>query len=313
MSTSEGGPLLVTGADGFVGTHLCDRALERGLEVVSVGRSGEMRRVDVRDGHAVGRLVADLRPAAVIHLASPPAHQVGTWDGLAEALQGAGNVIAAVDRATPGTPVLVPGSAAQYGMGGPGRLTEESPTVPVSLYGAVKCICEAAALSDPLRGKARVIWTRSFNHVGPGQSRAAPVASWAAQAAAAERAGGGTIRTGSLDHVRDFLDVRDVADAYLDLVASDAAGVVNVCSGKGVALAEIVEMFVSLSRVEVRIERDPALLRTPDPPRIVGEPARLEALTGFKPKYDLARSLRDVLDEWRHYGNQQSSPVKGGV
>jgi GDP-4-dehydro-6-deoxy-D-mannose reductase len=158
---------------------------------------------------------------------------------------------------------------------------------------------ELAALAAPLRGPARVIWTRSFNHVGPGQPPSAPVGGWVAQAVAAERAGDGAIRTGRLDRYRDFLDVRDVAAAYLDLVASDASGAVNVCSGRPAQLGEVAARVAELCAADVAIETDPELVRDVDPESVVGDPALLETLTGFRPKYDLRRSIEDALDAAR--------------
>jgi nucleoside-diphosphate-sugar epimerase len=125
------------------------------------------------------------------------------------------------------------------------------------------------------------------------------VPSWAKQVADAEAAGLGALKTGRLDVVRDFLDVRDVADAYLELVAGPAKGVVNVCSGTGVRLREVAEALVGLSGASISIEQDPALERAVDPPQVVGDPGRLRELTSWTPSIDLEQSLRDVLDEWR--------------
>ncbi|MEA2193991.1 MAG: GDP-4-dehydro-6-deoxy-D-mannose reductase, partial [Solirubrobacteraceae bacterium] len=152
----------------------------------------------------------------------------------------------------------------------------------------------------PLAGAARVIWARSFNHIGPGQGPSAPVADWAAQVVAAERAGGGTVRAGRLDVVRDVLDVRDVAAAYLALVLAPAAsGPVNVCSGRPLALARLMDELCAAARVALDVEQAPELIRATDPPFVVGDPGRLAELTGWRPAISLAQSIRDVLDERR--------------
>jgi GDP-4-dehydro-6-deoxy-D-mannose reductase len=96
--------------------------------------------------------------------------------------------------------------------------------------------------------------------------------------------------------VRDFLDVRDVADAYLALVASDtAAGVVNVCSGAATELRVLAALLVEQARVPVAIVRDPTLERGIDPPRVVGDPARLRELTGWRPRVTLEQSVAEML------------------
>jgi GDP-4-dehydro-6-deoxy-D-mannose reductase len=297
-----GRTVLVTGATGFVGGHVLSRAAARGLEPVAA-------RGDLRDPETALTIVSETRPRAVIHLASArPLQDDDVWQALAGDLLMAGNVLAAVRASSPTTPVLVAGSAAQYGFAGRDPVRETTPAAPLGAYGAAKTVLETACVSTALRGGVRVIWARSFNHVGPGQGLDAPVPSWARQLAEIEAAGSGVLRTGRLDVVRDFLDVRDVADAYLALVASSAEGVFNVCSGIGVRLRDVVEMLVGLSGASISVEQDPALERRVDPPHVVGDPSRIRELTSWTPRISLKRSLKDVLDEWRRVVGDQESP-----
>jgi GDP-4-dehydro-6-deoxy-D-mannose reductase len=271
--------LLATGAGGFVGRHLVARARERGLDVRTV--DGDLRDPAVARGAADG-------VTAVVHLASARRTARGA-DLVAEDLRIAVNVLDAVDA-----PVLIPGSAAEYGMGSPDPLPESAPLAPVGAYGQAKAELEAELAPRP-----NVIWTRSFNHVGPGQGDDAPVAAWARQVVDAERRGGGTVTTGSLSPVRDFLDVRDVADAYLDLIDAGQPGVVNVGSGRGTSLQEVADALVAAARVPVELAVDPSLVRSNDPPVVVADVTRLRSLTGFEPRYDLATSIADTLAELR--------------
>jgi GDP-4-dehydro-6-deoxy-D-mannose reductase len=284
--------VLLTGATGFVGRQVVGRAAVRGLEVACV-------KGDLRDPQVARSAVTAARPRAVIHLASTLRRTDQPWIALADDLVMIGNVIAAVREVVPGAVMLVPGSAAQYGDGGRRQLRENDPTTALTPYGEANCVLERACISSPLVGQVRMIFTRSFNHVGPGQGADAPIAAWARQLAEAEVAGGGVVKTGRLDVRRDFVDVRDVADAYLDLVLSDGDGIVNVCSGAAVLLADIAELLLRLVAVPVSLERDPALHRAIDPPVVVGDPTRLEHLTGFRPRIPLEQSLADVLEEHR--------------
>ncbi len=285
--------LLVTGAQGFVGRHVVARGLEQGRNVESAA-------CDLRAGAAVAELVAVASPAAVVHLAaSPRLPGVSPWHTLAEDLAMAGAVLNAVAEHAPEAPVLFAGSAAQYGMGLADPLRESDPLAPLSPYGAAKCVLERACTEAALNRGVRVIWARAFNHVGPGQGPDAPVAQWARQVAEAELAGGGTLRTGSLDVVRDVLDVRDVADAYLALVSSPAEGAVNVCSGEPTPLSLLAALVAELATVAIELELDPALLRGVDPPVVVGDPGRLRALTGWAPRVELAAGVGELLDECR--------------
>jgi GDP-4-dehydro-6-deoxy-D-mannose reductase len=198
-----------------------------------------------------------------------------------------------------GAAVLVTGSAAEYGMAHSERLAEGDEIAPLTSYGAIKALLERLVLLDPLAPGLRVLATRSFNHLGPGQGPGAAVGSWVRQIASAERDGGGALVTGRLDVVRDLLDVRDVAEAYVALLAAGATGVVNVCSGTGVTMREVAERLIGLATVPVDLQVDDRFLRDIDPPTVVGDPTRLRRLTGLTPARSLDESLRDALEEQR--------------
>jgi GDP-4-dehydro-6-deoxy-D-mannose reductase len=297
--------VLLTGATGFVGRHVVARAAARGLETAPVEG-------DLRDPEVARNAVAAARPRAVIHLASARHRTNQPWIALTDDLLMTGNMMAAVRDFVPGGVMLVPGSAAQYGDVGSRRLREDDPTRALTPYGEAKCVLERAFTSTPLVGQVRTIFTRSFNHVGPGQGADAPIAAWARQLAEAEAAGGGAVKTGRLDVRRDFLDVRDVADAYLDLVLSEGEGIVNVCSGTAILLADVAEMLLRLVGVPISLERDPVLHRPIDPPVVVGDPTRLERLTRFRPRIPLEQSLADVLEQHRARVNVEGLVVERG-
>ncbi len=293
-------PILITGAGGFVGGHVLARALERGVQTVTpVG--------DLRDPRVAHEVVSEHRPSAIVHLASCRNRWAGSpWGLLGDELLMLSHVLSAVADTVPGSPVLIPGSASQYGLAGADPVAESAPTVPINNYGALKCVLERAALG-PLAGEVRIIWARSFNLVGPGQGLDAPVPSWAHQAVEAECRGGGCLRTGNLDVVRDFLDVRDVGDAYLALLDSDAQGPVNVGSGRPVRLLEVLNDLLSGATVEIDIETDDSLRRDQDPTFVVADTTRLRELTGWQPSIGLHQSLADVLAEWRERGSQDEA------
>jgi GDP-4-dehydro-6-deoxy-D-mannose reductase len=279
--------VLVTGARGFVGRHVLARARAAGLTAAAV--EGDLRQPQVAES-----AVRELRPAGVVHLAATP-RRADPWQALTDDLAMTGALVRAVARHAPDAPIVVTGSAAQYGMGADRPLVEDDETAPVSPYGAAKATLERAVTSGPLAFGVRIIFTRSFNHIGPGQGADAPAGQWARQAIAAESAGGGALRTGDLKAIRDFLDVRDVADAYLSLVRSPARGIVNVCSGRPVAVGCVAELVARHAAVPVTIEHDPQLDRGLDPRQVVGDPARLRALTGWTPRVALEDSVRDLL------------------
>jgi GDP-4-dehydro-6-deoxy-D-mannose reductase len=257
-------------------------------------------RGDLREPERALEAVAGASPTAVIHLAARERGATDdAWEVLADELRMAGNLLTAVSELAPEARVLIPGSAGQYGAGGSEPLREDAPLAPLSPYGASKCVLEAACTASPLRRRVRVVWARSFNLVGPGQGLDAPIPAWAHQVAQAELAGGGAVRAGELSVVRDVLDVRDAADAYLDLLAAGAEGVVNVGSGVPVALREVMTTLLELTAVPVEVQLDESLRRAVDPPVVVADTTRLRELTGWAPRIRLRDSLRDVIEEWR--------------
>jgi GDP-4-dehydro-6-deoxy-D-mannose reductase len=275
--------LLVTGARGFVGRHVLERA----------GGSAHASAVDLLDAVAVGSEVGQLRPRAVIHLATRLRSVPDPIEALRDDCAMTANLLSAVRNSAPDAVVLVPGSAAQYGLATTGLVAEDAPLVPISAYGASKCVIESFCTQPPLRGDLRVIWARAFNHLGPGQPAYAPISSWA------EALSTGIVRTGRLDVVRDFLDVRDAAGAYLALVRGAAEGVVNVCSGLPTMLSDVLAKLIELSGADVKVVEDEALERAQDPPSVVGDPSLLHSLVAWRPEIPLERSLRDVLAERR--------------
>jgi GDP-4-dehydro-6-deoxy-D-mannose reductase len=282
--------LLVTGVGGFVGRHLKARAVHAGWDVRVV--DGDLTAEGIAD-----RAVADARPVAVVHLAAPSGHTaLNPWNALTVEVAMLGQLLRAVKDRAPEATLLAVGSAAQYGAGLDRALTEQDPTEPLSAYGARKSVLERAFMSSSLTVGVRTVWCRSFNHAGPGQGADAPVGSWARQLVAADRAGGGTIRTGRLTVVRDILDVRDIADAYLALVVVPGIeGVVNVCSGRPIGLSRVAELIRNEASSPVALEHDPALERAVDPPYIVGNPQRLRRLTGWEPRIALEQTIRDAV------------------
>ncbi len=129
---------------------------------------------------------------------------------------------------------------------------------------------------------------------------------FAAQIAAIERGGREPVlRVGNLDARRDFLDVRDVVEAYL--LAATVPGlprgaVLNVASGEPRRIGDVLDALLALSRASIRVERDPALMRPSDVPVTAGDAARARELLGWRPRIPWETTLRDVLDDHRRRG-----------
>jgi len=291
---------LVTGAGGFVGTWLSAHLRSAGDDVVEIDRE-----IDVADGPALRQAVADASPDAIYHLAALT-HVGRSWDEPAEVLRvnvlGTAEVLAAA-RSLPRAPVvLVVSSAEVYGAVDPARLPigESTELAPLTPYAASKAAAEHVAL-QAWRGFGQpVVVARPFNHVGPGQAPAFAVSALARRIVEARRAGATSLSVGSLDTSRDFTDVRDVVRAYRLLVTRGRPGsVYNVCSGRAVAIADVVQRLLELSGTRLELVTDPSLLRPAEIPVLEGDNSALRATTGWSPAISLDETLRDVLSWWQ--------------
>ncbi len=290
---------LITGGKGFVGQWLAAHLKSCGDEVAVIDVE-----TDVADGAAVRRVMGDVSPDAVYHLAALT-HVGESWENPSQVLRvnvlGTAELLAAARAERAEAKVLVISSAEVYGVVTPEQLplTEDTPTRPASPYAASKLAAEAVAL-QAWRGYGQpVIVVRPFNHIGPGQSPNFFVPALAKRIVEATRSGATTLPVGTLTTRRDFTDVRDVVVAYRLLLERGEAGeVYNVCSGYDVAMSEVAEQLLELAGADVSLETDPALVRPVDVPVLRGDASRLRAATGWEPRTPLATTLADVLASW---------------
>jgi len=296
--------IAVTGADGFVGRHLCALLHERGdqpLELLGPRREGHPAGasgapVDVTDAAAVASALSDSSLDAVIHLAGfssvGKSHEA---PGAAFAVNAVGTVN--VLRAVRGKRVLVIGSGEMYGAVAPGtRAAEDHPLRPLSPYAASKVAAEVAALQFHRSYAADVVCVRPFNHLGVGQDPAFAVPTFAAQIAQIKRGRAEPlVRVGNLEPVRDFSHVRDVVEAYRLLVERGRSGeAYNVCSGLGQSIRALLDEMIALAGVQAQVEVDPARVRPVELPSLVGDPSKLMAL-GWQPHRTAKDALAEVL------------------
>ncbi len=296
--------VLVTGAAGFAGRHLCAALDAHGDEAVPVGwddRSGPAgtSSVDVTDAAAVHDAVEAARPDAVVHLAGLSSVAVSHRDPartFAVNALGAVHVLAAVQQIVPRARVLLVGSSEMYGPLREGtRAAEDAALRPVSPYASSKVAAEVAGFQFHRGRSLAVISARPFNHVGRGQRPDFVVPSFASQLASIRRGQSPVLRVGNLDAVRDFSHVADVVEAYRMLLHRGHPGeAYNVCSGQGFSIRRILERMIELAGVEVRIEVDPSRLRPSELSYLVGDSSKLQRL-GWRASRPLDDALRDAL------------------
>jgi GDP-4-dehydro-6-deoxy-D-mannose reductase len=293
------GPVLVTGATGFAGSHLVEYLSSLGTPVVGWDR----QQVDLLDRMSVRAAIQKLRPSAIYHCAGAP-HVGNSWELNAQAFER--NVLAthhvfdALRRAGVQARVLIPGSAMVYAANNE-PLTEDHPLGPTSPYALSKLAQEELGMRAMVEDGVEVVLTRSFNHTGPRQLPSFVAPGLARQFAMIEAGKSEpVVRLGNIDSRRDLTDVRDTVRAYYLLMERGRPGIpYNVCSGESYAVAELLEGFKKRVPVPVRVEVDPELLRRNDPPVLLGSAARLHRDTGWSPEIPLDRTLDDLLEYWR--------------
>ncbi len=305
--------VLVTGANGFVGRYLCAALASRGHTVIAAGRADrgeDVLPLDLQDALNVRGIVDLARADAVAHLAAQafvPASLADPWYTHDVNAGGTLRILEALravrDAGGPSARILIAGSAEVYGAHPPADypLAETAALHPANPYAASKVAAEAYAVAAAASYRLDVVVTRAFNHIGPGQDARFAVASFAHQLARIAAGGNPLLLVGNLDAERDFLDVRDVVNAYVALLegAGEAGQIFNIASGRAVAMKEILRQLVTIARVGVEIRDDPTRLRPSDMPRVLGDAAKLRAATGWTPVISLPTSLRDVYTDAR--------------
>ena len=310
--------VLITGAGGFVGRHLIVAltALADKPDIVACtfGERGssllDAREVslDVTDAERTLAVIQAEQPTHVMHLAGISVISQAnrdlrkTWD---VNTQGTLNVALAIEEAAPTCRLLFCSSAQVYGgsfrSGKP--LAEDAPLDPENIYASSKAAADLL-ITQMAKDGLRAIRLRPFNHTGPGQPPELVVPSFAAQIAAIERGEQQpVIRVGNLSIRREFLDVRDVVDAYVRAIqrfdSLPNGAVFNIASGKAISVDTILEMLLTMSTKEIEVMPDPERIRPHDTPVMLGDAKAARGALEWWPRRGVEDTLKSVLDYYR--------------
>ncbi|RMH82260.1 NAD-dependent epimerase/dehydratase family protein [Pseudomonas sp. AOB-7] len=292
--------LLVTGLSGFVGGHL-QQALSRhdAWRVLLVGD------FDLCDAQSLDTILQPICPDAVIHLAGQTFVPESFRDPartLQVNLLGTLNLLQALKRRGFSGTFLYVSSGDVYGQVDEAHMpiAEALAPRPRNPYAVSKVsaelLCQQWSYAEPWR----IMVARPFNHIGAGQSESFVVSSIARQLV---RVCHGMqpprLEVGDIDVTRDFLDVRDVIEAYLLLLDKGVSGeVYNVCSGQERKVRDMIAEMARLAGVEVELVQDPARMRRAEQRRVVGSSDKLQRETGWKPGVHITDTLQSVLSDW---------------
>ncbi|WP_328538803.1 NAD-dependent epimerase/dehydratase family protein [Streptomyces sp. NBC_00344] len=300
------GSVVVLGATGFVGRHTCEVFAAAGWTVTGVARSAPVTATpyDVVPLDAVdagpGRLteLLDERGAAVVVNAAGAVWNVTEAEMMRANADLVRRLVTAAGSAA-GRPRLIQlGSVHEYGPVPRTGITEDIPTAPVTPYGRSKLAGARALLNAAAAGSVEGLVLRVSNVSGPGTHPASLLGMVARHLATSAPE---PLRLAPLLAHRDFVDVRDVADAALAAACSDASGrVVNIGGGQAVSVSSLVVRLTELAEAAAEIVEAPSAGgRPPEAEWQRMDIGLADTLLGWRPRRSLDDSLRDLLAQAR--------------
>ena len=298
---------LITGSLGFVGKYLRSELENNGYEVVGLDiRKGENTLcIDLLDADAVLKVVQEVRPDIIIHLAGQ-ADVGASWRIPQKTFEinviCAVNLLEAIRQTNSAIRVVLVGSSDQYGrLGERGvNVSEMQLTDPQTPYAVSKKAQEDIAKVYVHAYGLKVCMTRSFNHGGAGQREGFMIPDFCAGIVRIEKGLQTALRVGNLNSKRDFTHVCDVVRAYRLIAEKGHAGeVYNVGSGKAYSAQEILDKLCAMAVCQIPVEQEPAKMRPSDTPVICCDHSKLTAHTGWEPQYRIEGILTDTLTYYR--------------
>lgn len=305
-------PILITGAGGFIGSHLTELCVQEGYEVRAFVRynSGnrwgwldtspcrsqiEVIAGDVRDLDAVARAMDGCK--TVMHLAALigiPYSYVTPLAYLRTNIEGTYNVLETA-RSLEFERVVITSTSETYGTAKYVPIDEKHPAVGQSPYAATKIAADELALSYYRSFGLPVQVVRPFNTFGPRQSARAFIPTVATQILAGER----RLKLGNLLPTRDLTFVKDTAAGFLGIAGCEAltGTATNIGMNAEISMADLAQTMVQLLDTSVEIEQDPQRVRpaASEVDRLVCDNSKIREHTAWQPSYDLEKGLMETI------------------
>ncbi len=309
----------ITGITGFAGSHLAEYLLQANIDVYGIirwrSKDGNIEKIrskihfeeaDLLDAHSLNATIKKVQPDFIFHLAAQ-SYVVSSWASPVNTLEvniiGSANLFEAVRNAELNVPIQIACSSEEYGMVYPEEIPikETNPLRPLSPYAVSKIAMDYLGYQYFKSYGLKIIRTRGFNHTGPRRGEVFAESTFAKQIAEIElRKREPVVYVGNLNAKRDYTDVRDmVRGYYLAALYGEAGEVYNICSGKAWKIGDVLDFLLNLSKVKIKVKKDPKRMRPSDVPILLGDNKRFTKTTRWKPEIPLEKTLTDLLNYWR--------------
>lgn len=313
--------IIITGISGFVGHHFLQYlydirkeidvlGLDISMPLYNTDKYGDIlqisiQKVDLLDVNSVERIIQEYKPDYLLHLASFSSVAY-SWEHPTESFMNNTNiflnVVNAVAKYVPTCRILSVGSSEEYGNVGKDDIPikERQRLIPTSPYGVARVSQEMLSKLFVDSFGLDIILTRSFNHIGPWQDERFAIPSFVRKILDIKDRGllKGTIVTGDISVIRDFIDVRDVVRAYWLLLQRGTKGeIYNICSGKGRSLETVIESIATHLDLQIECSIDAKLVRPNENPIIIGANYRIYDSVGWKPEIPFDKTIDDIINE----------------
>jgi GDP-4-dehydro-6-deoxy-D-mannose reductase len=306
---------LVTGAEGFIGSHMVKFLAAEGWSVIGGHRlhssdsfpklkNAKFMQCDLADGQRVERVFQEYEPTHVFHLGAQSlptvswADPVGTFESN---IMGSLHVFEAI-RHQKRKPIVVSAcSSAEYGNVPPSAIPvkEDHPLRPLHPYGISKVCLDLLARQYFLDYQIPAVNIRLFNTTGPGKTSDAP-SDFVRQLARIKKGlQKPVLEVGNLTPRRAFLDVKDtVRGFYLAAMKGRRGETYNLCASKTYQVSELLQFAIDLSGLKVEVRQVARLMRPSDEKIIFGSTNKIRKDTGWKPMLSIKETLASMLEYW---------------
>ena len=299
--------VLISGGEGFVGSHLKTEFWNNGYEVISCDllKNEDAVYLDIMNQRMIRDVLNRFHPDVLVNLAGQA--NVGvSWSKPQLTIElntiGFVNVLEAVKEVDPNIRVVAVGSSDQYGVLDQKGMDvkEDIETNPVTPYAISKQAQELFARAYCKAYGMTIYMVRLFNLGGSGQAKGFMISDFSSGIAEVEQGISDHVSVGNLACARDFTHVKDACRAIRLVAERGHTGeVYNICSGKTYTAEEVLNKLLYLAKKEVRIEQDVKRMRPSDSPIICGNHEKVSSHTGWEPQFGIDTILLESLEYWR--------------